>query len=507
VAVSSAEQPKLATGALGLGAQLFQSITHMAPVAGIVFSVQYMASQGGASLTLAYILATIACTLTALCLKELVRKVRSPGGYFVIHSVALGHFAGFTTSWMYFIYDPLIPASAALLWGAMTQDFLATYVGISIPWWVFTIIMASVLTFVSYVGVRQSARVTMVLGTIETVVFGLLGLILILKAGSHQPVTSLSPVSSPNAFGGVLFAMIYGILSFIGFEAGVPLSEESYNAKRSLMIAIMASCVGIGLFYCFMAYGTVAGWGNFDDPSAFAGDFGDASKPVFYILATRAFGAIGPLIMWLLITNSLYAVGVAGTNAVTRVYFSLGRAGVFPKALGLVNPTTRTPANAILLQGVISLGMAFVAGFAFGVEPLVAYGLIGLLMTIGAVIVYMMTNLSCVALYTGPYKREFNVFNHLVIPILATIVFIPPLVASLYPRALDLIQPGLGFDNTYPVSLALPICIIWAIIGLAIYFYLRATRPQALDVMANEMARVELVGEEEDPTSRAVLVR
>ena len=68
------EQPKLATGALGLGAQLFQSITHMAPAAGIIFSVQYMATQGGASLTLAYILATIACTLTALCLKELVRK-------------------------------------------------------------------------------------------------------------------------------------------------------------------------------------------------------------------------------------------------------------------------------------------------------------------------------------------------------------------------------------------------------------------------------------------------
>src|SRR5437762_8545209 len=139
------EQPKLATGALGLGAQLFQSITHMAPAAGIIFSVQYMATQGGASLALAYVLATIACGLTAFCLKELVNKVRSPGGYFVIHSVALGHFAGFTTSWMYFLYDPLIPAAAAMLWGVEMQDFLTLTFNVLIPWWIWAIVLAGIL--------------------------------------------------------------------------------------------------------------------------------------------------------------------------------------------------------------------------------------------------------------------------------------------------------------------------------------------------------------------------
>src|SRR6185295_11636475 len=136
-------QPTLAAGAIGLPGQLFQSITHMAPAAGVIFSAQYMASKGGGSLTLAYILATIACTLTALCLKELVRKVRSAGGYFVIHSVALGHFAGFTTSWFYFMYDPLIPgAAASMLWGIVTHDFLAEFVGIEVPWFLLAVVMA-----------------------------------------------------------------------------------------------------------------------------------------------------------------------------------------------------------------------------------------------------------------------------------------------------------------------------------------------------------------------------
>ena len=64
--LSRVPQPAPAAGTLGLWGQLFQAVTHMAPAAGIVFSTQYMASQGGASHALAYVLATVACTLSAL---------------------------------------------------------------------------------------------------------------------------------------------------------------------------------------------------------------------------------------------------------------------------------------------------------------------------------------------------------------------------------------------------------------------------------------------------------
>jgi hypothetical protein len=41
------------------------------------------------------------------------------------------------------------------------------------------------------------------------------------------------------------------------------------------------------------------------------------------------------------------------------------------------------------------------------------------------------------------------------------------------------------------------------VIGLVVYAWLRVKRPNELNVMANEMATVELVGEEADPRSRA----
>ena len=72
----------------------------------------------------------------------------------------------------------------------------------------------------------------------------------------------------------------------------------------------------------------------------------------------------------------------------------------------------------------------------------------------------------------------------------------PPLIVSLWPRSLDII--GMGFDNTYPISLALPFSIGWAVIGTVFYLYLRSRRPQAMADLATEMERVKLVGEEDE---------
>jgi hypothetical protein len=63
----------------------------------------------------------------------------------------------------------------------------------------------------------------------------------------------------------------------------------------------------------------------------------------------------------------------------------------------------------------------------------------------------------------------------------------------------------MGFDNTYPVSLALPFTIAWAVIGTVFYLYLRFLRPHALENLATEMERVQLIGEaEEAQIERAV---
>ena len=123
-----------------------------------------------------------------------------------------------------------------------------------------------------------------------------------------------------------MFASVFAILSFIGFESGVPMAEESHNARRNVIIGLMVSTVGIGLFYIAMAYATVAGWSgvqadgstyinfsNFShaDAVSFGQEFSGAQDP-YFTLASRAFGSIGPLLMLLMLTNSMFAVGRGG---------------------------------------------------------------------------------------------------------------------------------------------------------------------------------------------------
>ena len=215
-------------------------------------------------------------------------------------------------------------------------------------------------------------------------------------------------------------------------------------------------------------------------------------------MGQNALGFFGALLVLFVIANSSFACSIAGQNAVTRVYYSLGRSGVFPKWLFHINAKTQTPDRAIYFQAVISLFFALLFGFLFG--PLNGYGLLGLLFTVALMIVYIMTNVSCFALYYHKFRSEFKIFSHVIIPILATVAMLAPLAAALIP---DIIF-GPENANVYPITLGLPITIVWFVIGVGFYVWLRAKRPKELNMMANEMATVELVGEDDDPMSRAL---
>ena len=119
------------------------------------------------------------------------------------------------------------------------------------------------------------------------------------------------------------------------------------------MFTILASTIGIGAFYCFLGYATVTGWG-FSDAATFADEFSNAKDP-FFTLGTRAFGLIGPWLIMFAIANTTFGGAISAYNCITRVFYSLGRAGVFPKWLNYISPTTQTPTHAIYLENGASI--------------------------------------------------------------------------------------------------------------------------------------------------------
>jgi len=485
---SSENKGNLAAGSVRLGTLIFHGISCLAPAFCTVFIMPVMASAGGASLVLAYIFATIACIFTGLSLMQITKKIRSAGALFPILTKALGPSIGFVSAWLWILFGGATIGIGTIVLGQFVSEFfIAYYPTIPVPAWPVTLIGIFLYTFSCYSGIRLSARLTMIFGGLEIGIIALLSLLLISHAGTNQPTIVWTLDSSPIGIFGIIFASIFAMTCFIGFEALIPLVEESYNAKRNLAIAIAVTIIAIGIFYIWTSYGIIAGVGA-ADPAAFGKEF-STNKGIMYQLADKAFGSlIGHWIILLAIFNSTTAGCIAVTNAVTRIYYSLGRAKVFPAWFSYISPKTQTPTNAIIFQGIISVIIAF--GFQIWMMPWDVFVLIATSITIAVLIIYVMVNISCYIYYRYHYPKEFNWIKHALFPFLGGLLMLLPLAASLVPQWI------FGYYNEYPVNLAVYVIIVWLIAGISLYLYVRATEPKAIQRLTNEMDTIKLAGEE-----------
>ena len=133
----------------------------------------------------------------------------------------------------------------------------------------------------------------------------------------------LNPANAPNHFAGVLAGMVFSILALSGFEAPAPMAQEAKRPASFIAKAITLSLLAIGGFYIFTSYAAAIGWGTGDMAS-----FASNANP-YYVLG-HAFWGVGWWFVVLALINSAVGVGLAATNATSRVMYTMGRAGTLP---------------------------------------------------------------------------------------------------------------------------------------------------------------------------------
>src|SRR5207244_4347317 len=139
----------------------------------------------------------------------------------------------------------------------------------------------------------------------------------------------------------VLWALLMGVLAFIGFEAAAPLGEEAKHPRRAIPRAVVGSALLIGLFYVLAAYAWVfgAGFNTFVDQATGADPWRALGK---------AFWGGAWVLVFLAICNSIAANSNAAVNAATRVFYALARNRLAPRPLGRTHPEYKTPYIAIV---------------------------------------------------------------------------------------------------------------------------------------------------------------
>ena len=257
---------ELRRGVVGFGGVLFQSITFMAPAIATAFSIPIGMAFGGGATTLAVILALIASLFVASSIGQLAKQMPSAGSCYTYVSNSIHPGLGFLVGWVFEL--------ALLIGGA----FLATQIGIIVSgtlssefgtpaslWWIW-MVLGTVLVFaLGYLGIRASTRAGMVLGAFEVLVILALAITLIVKAGSHNTLAVFSTQFADNpkyrGFPGIIAASVFSILAFIGFEEAAPLAEEAHEPRRHVRLAVLLSCLGVGLFYVINTYASTVFYG------------------------------------------------------------------------------------------------------------------------------------------------------------------------------------------------------------------------------------------------------
>jgi amino acid transporter len=484
----------LARGAIGLREVLFQSVTSMAPAGAVALSIAAGATYAGGALPLAVLLALVACLLVASSIGQLAKHLPSAGSIYTYPAEAIHPALGFLVGWGYSLVEALIGPITMILCGYLIGSVCNSEFGwpFTTTWVIFMIVATVLIAALNYRGIKVSARAGTILGTFEIGVFLVLAVWLIVKAGSHNTgsvfTLHYATVKGYKGFSGIAAGSIYTILAFIGFEASAPLAEEARNPRRTIQVAVVASCLVIGLFYVLTTYAGDVFFGP--DKYVSFGALGGGSP---WIQLARDVWGVGWVVAFFAILNSTFANGNAGTLATTRTWFAMSRIGLLPSPLARLHPKYRSPAVGVLVQAVVTLAIGLPIGIHFG--PTTAFVFLATILTGIMIAIYMVFNLSCILFYLRRRRSEFNWLLHLVIPVLGIAAFIPAWLT-----ALGLGSSFLKFVTplSYPSSETGLAIGIWYIIGLIVLAYLYTRHPERLP----EMKRV--FADEPEPAAEQV---
>ncbi|GAA3843697.1 amino acid permease [Saccharothrix violaceirubra] len=338
----------------------------------------------GPGVSLAFVIAAIACGLAALCYAEFASTVPVAGSAYTFSYATFGEFAAWIIGWDLFLEFALAASAVSKGWSLYLQTVLkhmgldikttATIAGIDVDWG--SLLLVAVLTVLLAVGTKLSSRVSLVITGIKVAVV----LLVIVLGVGYIKLANYSPyippaAEGPDAGAGLeqsLFSLVtgysgstYGVLgvlaaaslvffAFIGFDVVATTAEETRNPKRAVPRGILGSLAIVTVLYVAVAL-VVTGMVPYTALKTQA----DGSRAT---LAT-AFAANG--LDWAAVVISVGAL--AGLTTVvmvmmlgqTRVTFAMSRDGLLPRSLARTGKHG-TPARITYITGVL---VAIGAGF------------------------------------------------------------------------------------------------------------------------------------------------
>lgn len=241
-------------------------------------------------------------------------------------------------------------AAAAVLF----SGYFLSLTGLSLAPATVAAIVLGVLALLNALGVREGANTQNALTVLKV---GALIALVIAGFVAHPAVLQSSPVLTgpqSGAFGALGVALIPVFFSYAGASVVNFMAAETKGAARAMPIGLTVGMLGVIVVYllvnaaCIRSLG-IAGLAHTDVP--------------FATVLARSIGPIGTRLASIAIAVTTLGFMSNRMLTVPRLYHAMAADGLFFRVVGLINPRTRVPVVAVLLQAIVAMIIALSAGY------------------------------------------------------------------------------------------------------------------------------------------------
>jgi amino acid transporter len=445
-------ETRLRRNALSLGQTVASTLASIAPAMSFFFGFAVIVQGAGIAAPLTILTAMVVILFLTNTIAQFSRFTPSAGSFVTFTGKAFGPSVCAAVS-VFITFGYIVAASTVVsIAGVWVAETLKTFLGLSIHWAILTVLLSVATGWLVMRGVGLSTLWSSIFFYFEAGLLVLGGLIMMI---THHHFLTLAPFKFSNLTGGLAglgAGFPFAVYLFLGWENSASLAEETENPRRNISRALITGTVAIGIFYIFLAYATAVGFKM--DAQA----LGASRLPFVDGLKSAAPALL--ILAYIAGVTSIMGSLIGLVNSQARILFNSGREGLMPEFLGKIHPQHQTPHSAMWAFLIIAVALILGFGLLGGVAPLNYFGFAGTLGTIPIILTYMLTNLALPVYVIRYHRSELDIFRHILMPIVGTVVMLFPLWG--------LVQPGQVWPfNVFP-WIALGVLVLSIIYGVVI---------------------------------------
>ncbi len=352
--------------------------------AGIFSTIGLAAFHGGPGVTILFVITAVTCGFSALCYAEFASRIPVAGSAYTYAYASFGELIAWIIGWDLLMEYAIGNIAVAISWSTyfvnllegfnihmpvyLTMDYFTAFRahetiqnhtaeitdtikqgalawstapglgGVKLIANIPALLIVIVITYLVYVGIRETKRATNAMVFLKiaiVIVVIIIGFFYVTPANWHPFM--------PNGFSGVMKGVSGVFFAYIGFDAISTTAEECQSPQRDLPRGMIYSLIICTVLYILIAL-VLTGMVSYKELAV-----GD---PLAYVFTKLGLTKLSGIISFsaVIATASVLLIFQLGQP---RIWMSMSRDGLLPKAFSRIHPKYHTPSFATIVTGFV----------------------------------------------------------------------------------------------------------------------------------------------------------